>query len=459
MISPLLFANYLMYGLAFFAIGVAILFRDLSQSRLAIAKALPMLAMFGLLHGLHEWSELYLMLFGDSLALGVDVATLTTTKLWLSFLFLLGFGWRMIPLTGWRHQQWLKRLIGLALMLFTFDLIVRGMNVDWAKFIADTSSQVRWLFGLGGALLSGLAVIAYSHQLNTHEPQVATLFQWLGCGLIAYGLSTSVLTPEMGIWVLLVRILLACVVLVTLWRALSVFEAERQRRIEVALTHSLQDDKLREMGQLAAAIAHQVRTPLSSALISTYLVERQLNGSEAGTRALNQIRSSIERADHISQGILNYAQLRRPQRQMLELTALIRSTLEVMTHRLVGIELTLQLPEPLLLEADELLLQQVLSNLIENAIEAMAAVGEPKLGIRLEDIGSRVRLTVTDNGTGMEAEKLCRATEPFFTTKAQGTGLGLALSHQIIKQHHGHLSLANMDGGFQVELILPKETS
>lgn len=104
----LIFKLYLLYGLAFFAIFFAILFRNLKKSRIAIASALPTLALFGLIHGFHEWSELYLVLYEYDFPLTRDLHIFIVFKLWVSYIALGAFAWKMLDLTRWRHTRILK---------------------------------------------------------------------------------------------------------------------------------------------------------------------------------------------------------------------------------------------------------------------------------------------------------------------------------------------------------------
>ncbi|GAA4899828.1 hypothetical protein [Ferrimonas pelagia] len=178
-----LFSIYLLYGMAFFAMGIAIGFRDRRHSRLAIAPLLPLLGAFGLLHGLHEWSELYLILFADSLATLPYLPALQVIKLWLSFILLGYFAWRMLPLTGWRWYPALKKGLLLILLLFVCDLILRARQQESALFLAQSASQIRWLFGLGSATLAGAAMIQYSRHLLSHGQAAANSLAFTGVAL------------------------------------------------------------------------------------------------------------------------------------------------------------------------------------------------------------------------------------------------------------------------------------
>ncbi len=96
------FSLYLLYGLVFFAIGFSIYFRDMRFSHLSIASALPTLAIFGFIHGLHEWSEMYLHIYSQDLEMHNTVKIFKVAKLWASFIALGYFAIQMLAMTKWR---------------------------------------------------------------------------------------------------------------------------------------------------------------------------------------------------------------------------------------------------------------------------------------------------------------------------------------------------------------------
>jgi len=111
--------------------------------------------------------------------------------------------------------------------------------------------------------------------------------------------------------------------------------------------------------------------------------------------------------------------------------------------------------EPIPLHADPDLLTQVLFNLLQNAMAATEAGGEVRLGVRQEN--SEIHLWVQDTGQGMTTEEIGRMFDPFFTTRKTGTGLGMAVVHQIVEQHHGRVAVDSTPGsGTRVDVIFPQ---
>ncbi|MCV3264906.1 hypothetical protein OGZ01_30335 [Vibrio harveyi] len=150
----LIFKIYLFYGLAFFAIFFAILFRDLRKSRIAIASALPILALFGFIHGFHEWSELYLVMYEHEFTLTKGIETFKVFKLLFSFIALGAFAWKMLDLTSWKKVKYIKYAAIAVLALFIVSLVYRFGNKEYAIYVHNTANQVRWIFGLGSGVIS-----------------------------------------------------------------------------------------------------------------------------------------------------------------------------------------------------------------------------------------------------------------------------------------------------------------
>ncbi|MGF1735159.1 ATP-binding protein [Photobacterium satsumensis] len=452
------FIIYLIYGLAFFAIGFSITFRNLKFSRLQIATALPTLAVFGFIHGLHEWSELYLILHEKTLSKVIPIEIFKVTKLWVSFLALGAFAWKMLEVVQWKHRQYVKSIIVGTIFIYSLFLINNYYSLPSNDFLFNSANQIRWIFGFGASLLSGYCLFIYGQQLNNNQPDSGIWFQRTGFSVVAYGIAAGLLLTSYGIWVPVVRTLCAVAISITLWRALMVFDLERLRQIKATLQQSLQHDKFKELGELTSAIAHEIKTPLSSAIVSCDLLERQLpSDNDNAHRQLNRIRNGMEKAANISHEVLNYAHQRTPNYTNIDLAELVKDTLDMMSHRLAHFSITMSVPEKLSLEGDHTQVQELFINLLNNAIDACGVKGA--ITISANPMGEHILIRVTDNGPGMSDDILAAATKPFYTTKpaGKGTGLGLSICKQITSQHQGQLSFKNTDNGLCVEIELPKE--
>jgi PAS domain S-box-containing protein len=244
----------------------------------------------------------------------------------------------------------------------------------------------------------------------------------------------------------------------------SAKEAEHEadvRRREIA--HLM---RVSVMGELSGAIAHELNQPLTAILSNAEAVRLLLAGpspdlAEVGD-AIGDIAQESKRAGdviHRMRGLLKKDD--RPP-EAVDLHALIRSTVELLHSELIArrlkVELRLapDLPETF---GDAVQIQQVLLNLLMNAMDAMAATPLPQRTItvdtRLIDNGT-IETGVTDRGPGLALAAQARAFEPFFTTKPRGLGLGLSICSTIISVHGGQLALTdNADGGARARFTLP----
>ncbi|MGQ9477921.1 MAG: ATP-binding protein, partial [Candidatus Bipolaricaulia bacterium] len=217
----------------------------------------------------------------------------------------------------------------------------------------------------------------------------------------------------------------------------------------------LRAERLATLGQLAGAIAHNLRNPLGVIKNSAFYLKAKLRGREAREH-LELIEQQVERADRRIADLLSLAYQRPLSLKRVELQSLIARLLEQLDLP-EGIELSRAFPaEPLSVEADPEQLLQACQNVVVNAIEALGGRGE--LRIRAYPMGSEAVLEFEDKGPGLPPEEAARVFEPLFTTKAQGTGLGLTITKQIIEAHRGRISFESEPGrGSRVTIRLPRK--
>jgi two-component system NtrC family sensor kinase len=233
---------------------------------------------------------------------------------------------------------------------------------------------------------------------------------------------------------------------------------ERERRL-------IQSERMAAAGMLASHITHEVRNPLNSISLNTEVLEEELSGlsSAGGTateaRALcGAIRREVDRLTEITEDYLRFARLPKPTLQLEDLNEILSSMIgflrEEMRERGISCrqQLTPDLPRILV---DENQLRQALLNLLRNSIDALGAEGGEIVvsSARLDDV---ISIRIRDSGPGIEAEKLDRVFEPFFSTKEHGTGLGLPITHRIVLEHHGSVQVESQPGeGTAFTVLLP----
>lgn len=217
-----------------------------------------------------------------------------------------------------------------------------------------------------------------------------------------------------------------------------------------------QQQRLMEMGEMAAQLAHQIRTPLASALLYTNLIKQQIDDSKLRHYA-DKVVNCITSLEQQVRDMLLFSRGGETITRELWLGELIDEfsrTLEPLRLKYAA-EITLQpLKQDCLLKANAESLLGALQNLIMNAIQA--ARGTPVVNIRCEVSQSYVDLIVADQGNGMSEKVKAKVLQPFFTTKVKGTGLGLAVVHAVAKAHYGDVWLESTENvGTRIALRLP----
>ncbi|MBL8221908.1 MAG: histidine kinase, partial [Bryobacterales bacterium] len=201
---------------------------------------------------------------------------------------------------------------------------------------------------------------------------------------------------------------------------------------------------------LAAGVAHEVNTPL--AVISSYaqMLAKQVSGDEAKSKLLEKIAKQTFRASEIVNSLLNFSRTSPNEYVEVDLNRVIRETVSLIEHQLkkAGVDVAAKLDEDLgTIKGDAGKMQQVFLNLFLNARDAMEGGG--RLSVRTWTQEGTARVEVCDTGAGIAPENLPRIYDPFFTTKGakKGTGLGLAVTYGIVKEHAGHIEVESRPNG------------
>lgn len=243
--------------------------------------------------------------------------------------------------------------------------------------------------------------------------------------------------------------------------------AERERaekNLQVAEQTLAQSSKLAALGEMSAAISHELNQPLAA--MKTYLAGARLllqrKRPEESLASFQRIDDLIERMGTITRQLKSYARKGGDAFEPLDLRSAVSSALAMMEPQLKSrkVKIERSLPrQPVMVMGDRIRIEQVVINLFRNALDAIKGVAEPEIALTLS-AGAQAVLTVRDNGHGIR--DLANLFEPFYTTKApgDGVGLGLAISSGIVNDHGGRLTARNAQGGgavFEMQLPILKE--
>ena len=230
----------------------------------------------------------------------------------------------------------------------------------------------------------------------------------------------------------------------------------------------IQSEKLAALGRFSSGIAHEIKNPLGIILGGSEFLEMKLSrvGSDVKT-AINKIKESTFRANTIVQDLLKFSRPSALKTERINPNDLIRETLSLFKYRTPLIEIKIKThfaKEKMYLEVDKNQMQQVLFNLLLNALESMPKGGSIiiktyKMAPSESSLGDKhCVIEVTDTGEGISKKDLERIFEPFFTTKRErkGTGLGLSMTKMIVNNHKGDLAIESIPGeGTTAQIVLP----
>lgn len=255
------------------------------------------------------------------------------------------------------------------------------------------------------------------------------------------------------------------------WLLVVLEDLSETRRAEAARRRA---DQLQSLVAMSATLAHEIRNPLMGLSAQAELLADSLPADDVRRRRIDLITGEVERIDRTITDMLQFVRPCQPRREPVEPETIAAACLELAGPRAAarGIDLALIADRPHTLQADPAQLQQVLLNLVFNAIDAAPDSGrarvrivehnrivltDPVLGCARHLAG--IEFSIEDDGPGfggVDPEKLFR---PFFTTKTTGTGLGLAYSRKVIEAHNGEIR-AERDGAWTcMRVVLPRETS
>lgn len=449
---------YLLYGLTFFTLGVAILSRDIRLSELGIARIIWLLALFGIIHGFHEWLELLELLFPVIVDSEFKLFRLAVVSSSFLFLFYFGLFLNLITFRGDRTLQNTPKLIKALVGFLALSLIAYAFILDLGS---NRDIYTRYLIAFPGGLLSGVGLILYSRKVRTFSSNAATQFILAGSCMIAYAVLSGLvpsefIVPVIGAKVILFRGISGFFIMFFTIRALSVFSIEQRDMINEKLQRFAQSEKLASMGILAAGIAHEINNPLANISLNVEMLKDSVGEDKKISKRLGAIERNIDRASRIAKELLHFSREKETDLLPTDLNKLIESVSNLIKHQQLSTIIQLNLQDVPQIWGIPWKLEEVFINLLLNSLDACSQDDSVRVATFFE--GGCVVVIITDTGHGVKEEHLTKVFDPFFTTKevGKGTGLGLSVCYNIIQQHGGVINLDRSDkGGTTVTISFP----
>jgi len=242
----------------------------------------------------------------------------------------------------------------------------------------------------------------------------------------------------------------------------SMVEALKKNRGELEILHQRELERIQRMatlGELAEAVAHEIRNPLAGVSAATKLLREGLKKDDPQAKVFDEIHSQTDRIEKIVSNLLQFARKSTPQFSFFDIHEVIEKTLHLFSFQFEGQRINIEkefqsdLP-PIYADPDQI--QHVLMNIVMNAVQSMPEGGILRFTTFFRPEDGMVHLTIGDTGKGISEEVLPKVFKPFYSTKAKGAGLGLAIVEKIAQEHGGKVAISSKaEVGTAVEISLP----
>jgi len=367
---------------------------------------------------------------------------------------------------GQGHEGWISRLFAL--------LVCVGGSMSLIHFVPDAMLARGWfqagLF-LGDAVLA--TVILSWIQPRTELFLIYTLIVFGSAltrsarqSLIVAGVTIALyfiawwrpdawLPQSPVFWLRLLFLLVSAALLAILARDSQEAQDEDKRRYDERL---IQVERLATLGRVAAEVAHRIKGPLTTIAVNAEVAAHRHADDKKTLKELNQITEEVQRCKEILKNLLDLGRIEEMDSEVLDLRVPVERALALIKPQAADRKLHLEssgLEGPMKTRGDESLLQEAVYALLQNAVEASPRGG--RVRVSAESFGGRHRLSVSDDGAGVLRGDLEKIFQPFFTTKKEGSGLGLSAALRIAQKHGGTVEVdsAGAGQGARFTLVLP----
>jgi two-component system NtrC family sensor kinase len=212
---------------------------------------------------------------------------------------------------------------------------------------------------------------------------------------------------------------------------------------------AIHTEKMSALGRMAAGIAHEINNPLAGILLFSSNLSKKVSEKGPMKEGLDIIIRETVRCKTIIQELLEFSRDREPQKEMVNPNTILEKALKMLENefRLHHIQIKKQLSDDLQeTMLDENQIEQIFVNLLLNAVQAIIEKGVITVTSRMDENREKALIEIADTGSGIASENIKKIFEPFFSTKPKGTGLGLAVSYAIVKNHQGDINAFSKPG-------------
>jgi signal transduction histidine kinase len=347
------------------------------------------------------------------------------------------------PELPWFRINWeIKALVPIAFVLLGGMLLFLLATLSWRD---PERHMVLLVAGVGAIAICGALLVVLTYTVQRPMVELQQKIAQLGSGDLTASVSFAHRNDEIG----------------DLGRNFNqMVQQLRESRVEIERLHRTQMSRAEHfatLGEMATGLAHEIRNPLAGIAGVIEIISRDLPTTSPARAVVKDVRQEINRINHIVTDLLHTARPHPPKVRKSDLNTTVEHAVMLGRQQGLskGVEIALRkdpsLPE---IEHDSDQIHQVLLNLLLNSIQAIDQSGS--IMVTIERQPSTAVIEVSDNGRGIAPEHLPNIFRPFFTTKGEGTGLGLSLARRIVEDHQGRIDVTSTLGeGTTFAVVLP----
>jgi len=347
------------------------------------------------------------------------------------------------PELPWLRINWeIKALVPIASVLLGGMLLFLLATLSWRD---PERHMVLLVAGAGAVAICGVLLVVLTYTVQRPMVELQQKISQLGSGDLSANVSFAHRNDEIG----------------DLGRNFNQMVSQlRESRLEIERLHRTQMSRaehLATLGEMATGLAHEIRNPLAGIAGVIEIIGRDLPATSPARSVVKDVRQEIARINHIVTDLLQTARPHPPKVRKSDLNTTVEHAVMLGRQQALAksVEIALHkdptLPE---VEHDSDQIHQVLLNLLLNSLQAIEQNG--KVTVSLESHGKTAVVQVIDNGRGIAPDHLPNIFRPFYTTKGDGTGLGLSLARRIVEDHQGRIDVSSTLGkGTTFSVVLP----